>query len=89
MFTAVQMPEQPEETKPAAADTPQNAINPDDYYTVGDIVSKYNTYPLVISNFIEKHKIQQLKFGRSVYIPKTEFDKLFINRKTRQRGKKQ
>ncbi|MDR0873208.1 MAG: helix-turn-helix domain-containing protein [Prevotellaceae bacterium] len=89
MFTAVQMPEQVEETKSAADNTPQNAINPDDYYTVGDIVSKYNTYPLVISNFIEKHKIQKLKFGRSVYIPKAEFDRLFINRKTRQRGKKQ
>ncbi|MDR2511709.1 MAG: helix-turn-helix domain-containing protein [Bacteroidales bacterium] len=88
MFTAVQMPEQAETTTPAD-DMPKNAINPDDYYSIGDIVSKYNTYPLVINNFLEKYKIQKLKFGRSVYISKAEFDKLFANRKTRQRRKKQ
>jgi excisionase family DNA binding protein len=52
-----------------------------EYYTIGEITEKFGVSPSTVSNAIRRNSIPKKQIGKFVYVPKTEIDKIFANKK--------
>ena len=50
-------------------------------YTIGEITEKFGVSPSTVSHAIRRNSIPKKQIGKFVYVPKTEIDKIFTNKK--------
>ena len=64
---------------PMAKSKPQATLNTKDFYTIAEVMQKYNLAYSSTTFLIRKHNIAKHKKGRFYYVSKSEVDKIFAN----------
>lgn len=61
----------------AISDSTLPQFNKDNYYTINDVIKKYNVSGNVFENICKRNNIVKIPKGKFVYVPKNQVDKYF------------
>lgn len=70
-------PLRPKATEPVKSLAKLYRMEPEDCYTVGDVVKKYHMNDSTVYLHIRKYSIPTRQIGNYVYVPKKEIDNLY------------